>query len=110
MRFEWDENKNRHNLRKHGIRFQTAALVFEDRNVVVFLDESSEAEERWIAVGRLSLSAVVILVVHTVCESGNEEVIRIISARLATKAEMRIYEEAHESTEEGYRNPRSKKR
>ena len=110
MRFEWDENKNQHNLRKHGIRFQTATLVFEDQNAVVFIDDSSEDEERWITVGRLGLSALVVLVVHTVREKGHEEVIRIISARLATKMEKRIYEEADESTEEGYRNARSKKR
>src|SRR5947209_20580763 len=85
---EWDESKNRHNLRKHGIRFQTTALVFEDQNAGAFLDDRSED------VGKLAVSAVVVLVVHTVRESGYEEVVRMISARLAAKAEWKMYEEA----------------
>jgi uncharacterized DUF497 family protein len=48
MRFEWDEARNQRNVLKHGIRFETAILVFDDPNALTERDESSEEEERWI--------------------------------------------------------------
>jgi uncharacterized protein (DUF4415 family) len=51
MRFEWDEQKNRPNLRKHDIRFETAILVFDDPYVLTQRDFTSEDEERWITIG-----------------------------------------------------------
>jgi uncharacterized DUF497 family protein len=52
MRFEWDEQKNRRNRRKHGVGFETAALVFDDPYALTQRESSDENEERWITVGR----------------------------------------------------------
>jgi len=51
MRFEWDEHKNRQNLRKHDVRFETAVLVFDDPYAITKRDQAFEDEERWITVG-----------------------------------------------------------
>jgi hypothetical protein len=53
MRFEWDEQKNRQNLRKHDVRFETAMLVFDDPYALTQRDFASEDEERWITVGAI---------------------------------------------------------
>jgi len=50
MRFIWDENKNRQNLRKHDVRFETAVLVFDDPYAITQRDATFEDEERWITV------------------------------------------------------------
>jgi hypothetical protein len=93
MRFEWDDEKNRINQRKHGgLAFETAALVFNDPLVIFRKDRIVEGEQRWHAIG--SALDPVLLVVH-VCrvEDTNDEEgsIRIISAREANKRERRIY-------------------
>jgi uncharacterized DUF497 family protein len=51
MRFEWDEQKNRRNLHKHDVRFETAVLVFDDPYAITQRDVTFEDEERWITVG-----------------------------------------------------------
>ena len=92
MRFEWDLEKNRRNQAKHdGLDFETAARVFNDRNLILAKDRVVEGEQRWHAIG--SVSGAVLLVVHTCYEDGEngEEVIRIISAREADQRERRIY-------------------
>ena len=91
MRFEWDEDKNRTNLAKHGISFEAATWVFEDPFRVSVLDQS-ENEERWRTVGSAG-GVVLLLVVHTTSDQDGQEVIRIISARKATAAERKRYEE-----------------
>ena len=53
MRFEWDENKNRLNLRKHGVRLETAVLVFDDPYAITQRDRTFDDEERWITVGTI---------------------------------------------------------
>jgi Ribonuclease toxin, BrnT, of type II toxin-antitoxin system len=53
MRFEWDEQKNRQNLRKHDVRFETAMLVFDDPYGLTQRDFTFEDEERWITVGAI---------------------------------------------------------
>jgi uncharacterized protein len=99
MRYEWDERKNRQNQRKHdGISFELAALVFEDEACLVGKDLVDEAgEQRWIALGAVSIEArtkAVLVVVHLYRESRDgEEIIRIISARRAEKHECRRYQE-----------------
>src|SRR5277367_2013599 len=98
MRFEWDDEKNRLNLRKHDVRFETAVLVFDDPYAITQRDESVEDEERWITVGVIG-PASVLFVVHAAYERDDEEVIRIISARAADSGERRAYEEAHKVTE-----------
>src|SRR5580700_7074395 len=96
MRFEWDEGKNRRNLAKHHISFETAQLVFEDRRVHVQEDRVVAGEERWQALGLIG-GIVVVLVVHTYREEDGEEVIRIISARKAAAPERRAYDAGNES-------------
>jgi uncharacterized DUF497 family protein len=95
MRFELDENKSRHNLRKHGVRFETAVLVFDDPCAITQRDLNIDHEERWLTLGAIGAGSI-LLVVHTYHEKQNEEVIRIISARAAGSHERGAYEEAHE--------------
>jgi len=94
MRFIWDEHKNRNNLRKHGISFDTAARVFLDPLHISRQDRVVEGEERWQTIGRIN-GALLILVAYTVIDD-EEEMIRIISARKATRQERIEYEEAGE--------------
>ena len=93
MRFEWDDEKNRINQRKHGgLAFETAALVFNDPLTLFRKDRIVEGEQRWHAIG--SALGAVLLVVHVYRvedPSDEEENIRIISAREANKHERRIY-------------------
>ena len=85
MVFEWDEEKNLLNQRKHGISFETAAYVFADENYIEMYDfEHSISEDRYIAIGRVGD---VLFVVFT----ERKETIRLISARLATEAGRRLY-------------------
>ena len=64
MRFTWDENKNRQNLRKHDVRFETTVLVFDDSCAITQRDVTLEDEERWITVGAIGPGSI-LLVVHT---------------------------------------------
>ena len=76
---------------KHGVSFAEASTVFEDVNALVISDpEHSEDEERFIILG-FSLQANLLVVCH--CYRASESVIRIISARKATKNETRQYHE-----------------
>jgi uncharacterized DUF497 family protein len=94
--FDWDENKAKSNLRKHGVSFVEAVSIFEDQRLVTFPDEAhSQDEERLISIG-LSHSSRILLAVYTESSSeiiGTQEVIRIISCRKATPLEREIYEE-----------------
>jgi uncharacterized DUF497 family protein len=93
MRFVWDDRKNRTNKLKHGISFELARLVFEDPQAISLPDDF-EKEERWLTVGRVK-ELVALLVVHTLENEDDEEVIRIISARRATRHETKAYENQH---------------
>ena len=89
LSFEWDENKNRINQKKHGISFDEASSVFYDDLAILFDDpEHSQDEERFILLG-MSEAANVCIVCH--CYRASETVIRIISARRATKKEEERY-------------------
>jgi uncharacterized DUF497 family protein len=91
LRFEWDEKKNRGNRTKHGVWFEEAQSVFRDPNARLFHDpEHSEEEDRFILIG-VSATARPLVVVH--CYRESDSVIQIISARKATKKEVRFYEE-----------------
>ena len=90
MQFTWDERKNRANQRKHGISFETGAMVFDDPYQVSTQDRVIEGELRWQTIGMVK-GIQILLVAHTVSESDDEEVIRIISARKATPQERSIY-------------------
>ena len=88
MIFEWDDEKEKINIEKHGIDFSLAALVFEDENRIEIYDRiHSEAEDRYITIGSINGTVVIIMVVYT--ERG--DAVRLISARKATKQERRIY-------------------
>lgn len=89
MQFVWDENKNRANQKKHNIAFEEAKTVFYDDNARLIHDpEHSDSEERFILLG-LSSSLKLIIVVHAYKEK--DEIVRIISARKATKNESKYY-------------------
>ena len=102
MRFEWDDTKNRRNLPKHDVRFETAVLVFDDPRALTQRDESSSEEDRWITLGVIGPGAI-LLVVHTWTEKHSEEIIRIISARAAESYERKSYEEAQQGAKTRYR-------
>ena len=85
MKFEWDEDKNRLNLKKHGIDFETAILVLNDLQRIEIYDvEHSINEDRYNTIGMVND---VLFVVYT----ERKDNIRLISARLATETERSIY-------------------
>jgi len=89
LRFEWDENKNRENIRKHSIPFEEAQTVFLDENAIRFFDpDHSQDEDRFIMLG-MSFKLRVLVVCH--CYRKNDTVIRIVSARKADKHEAKNY-------------------
>ncbi len=87
--FEWDENKNIANQKKHGIGFEEASTAFLDQRAIQFDDpEHSDDETRFLLLG-MSSEVNVCLVCH--CYRESDSVIRIISARKATKKEEQRY-------------------
>nr|WP_207301182.1 BrnT family toxin [Aquabacterium lacunae] len=90
MKFEWDPPKAAANLKKHQVSFDEAKSVFYDEFAIQFFDEEhSSDEERFLMLG-MSSSAKLLIVCH--CEREHGEVIRIISARKATKRESAFYQ------------------
>ncbi|MDF0666076.1 MAG: BrnT family toxin [Nitrospira sp.] len=90
LRFEWDEAKNRSNMRKHGVSFEEAQTVFLDDHAIRFYDpDHSGDEDRFLMMG-LSVKLRLLIVCH--CYLENDGVIRIISARKATRSEATHYE------------------
>ncbi len=91
--FSWDDAKNDSNLRKHGVSFAAARLVFDDPLHVTRMDRIENGEQRWQTVG-LAAGVALVLVAHTWQEANSGvEQIRIISARRATKLERKVYEQ-----------------
>jgi len=89
--FEWDAAKAASNLKKHGISFDTALLVFSDPFVLTRPERIENGELRWQTLGRVG-GRLLLLVAHTIQEAGCREIIRIISAREANKQEKKRYE------------------
>lgn len=90
IKFEWDENKNTINKQKHKISFDEAKTVFFDEDALIIDDpEHSDEEERFIILG-FSAKANLLVVCH--CYRSSDSVIRIISARKATKTERKQYD------------------
>ncbi len=88
--FEWDNKKAESNIKKHGISFEEASTAFGDELSLVINDiEHSKHENRFILIGK-SIKNNTLVVVHL---EVNENIIRIISARKATKSEISTYEE-----------------
>ena len=83
--FEWDENKNHANMVKHGIRFSTAVKVFKDPNLLIREDEWHTDELRYNILGSIGK------ILFVVCMFKSDNIIRMISARLATKSEKERY-------------------
>lgn len=91
IKFEWDDNKAHINIEKHDVTFEEASTVFEDEEAVLFDDpEHSEEEERFLLLG-MSNRTKMLIVCH--CYRGEDDIIRIISARKATKKEAKQYSE-----------------
>lgn len=91
VQFEWDEQKNKANRKKHGIWFEEATPVFIDPGNRFFRDrDHSGSEDRFVVVGYNTNSSLLVVVYWY---RNQDEVIRIISARKATKKERRFYEE-----------------
>jgi uncharacterized DUF497 family protein len=91
--FVWDAFKARINARKHGVTFETARLVFDDPLALFEQDRIDGGEYRWRAIGSAN-GVAVLLVAHThVDHEDGDETIRLISARPATAAERRLYEQ-----------------
>lgn len=91
LRLEWDPAKGAANARKHGLTFEEAEGVFADEHALLIDDpDHSEAKERFVLLG-LSAKLRVLVVIH--CYREDDALIRIISARKATKPERRRYNE-----------------
>ena len=92
--FEWDPIKAKQNSLQHKVSFERAATVFRDVNQLSIFDEDhSDNEDRWLTLG-LDRNGILLVVVHTFRETNNLDVsIRIISARKATRREIKQYEE-----------------
>lgn len=86
MKFEWDETKQRQNLRKHGIDFIDAAQAFDGFILEIGLDPAHSHEERWIALGEIQ--GIVIRIVYTLPRG---DVIRLISVRKAKRHEREAF-------------------
>lgn len=89
MEFEWDERKNRINILKHGIDFADAIDVFNHPVLTAFDGREDYGEERWIALGWMKAIMAVVVYVERY-----GPVIRIVSARKATKHEVKRYEQS----------------
>jgi len=93
--FDWDPNKARTNLRKHGVSFRLATTVFRDPLALTILDdEHSEKEERWVTLGAAE-NGQYLVVIHTSQWLTSDQIkLRIISARIADRREVRDYQNA----------------
>ena len=96
IRFEWDEAKNLVNQRKHGVSFEDASEVFRDPLCVSLKDRIVDGEQRWQTYGEVD-GWLLMMVAHTVTEEEIHgmtiELIRIVSARHASRKERQRYED-----------------
>lgn len=88
MPFEWDEQKNQSNIRKHGLDFADAWEIFEGPVLTALDDREEYGEERWIGIGLLRSRVVVMVYTEP-----NNETVRIISLRKALTYERNRYEQ-----------------
>lgn len=91
IQFEWDTNKNISNIKKHQVSFEEAATVFYDDLAILFDDPMHSAEEERFLIIGTTFTSKICIVSH--CYRGKDDIIRIISARKATKAERDTYYE-----------------
>ncbi|EEH4119094.1 BrnT family toxin [Salmonella enterica subsp. enterica] len=91
MKLEWDADKAARNLKKHGVAFEDAALVFHDtQRLEIYDDRDGYGEDRWAIIGYVD--PVLLFVVYTV---RHEDTIRLISARKANEQERKKYRQAN---------------
>jgi len=87
--FEWDEAKNKANIKKHGVSFEEAESVFFDEYALLIADpDHSETEDRFVLLG-LSAKLQLLLVCH--CFEVDDGLIRVISCRKASRKEKPLY-------------------
>jgi uncharacterized DUF497 family protein len=92
MKFEWDSKKEQMNIKKRKVTFEQASYVFSDPFSLSMYDpDHSEDEDRYILIGK-SQNEVILTVVHTFRDSNGLEIVRVISARKATKKENKTYQ------------------
>ena len=89
MKFEWNEQKNLENIRRHGIDFQDVSDIFQYYMLIDLDDRYDYGEERWLGIGMLRNRLAVIVFTER-----DNDTIRIISARQANKYERQIYQRA----------------
>ena len=92
MRFEWDAAKARANLAKHRVSFELATRVWDDPLYEITFDGIVDGEERWIAIGVVR-GTTILVVVHTNPDPEDDQRVRIVSARRATSRERRDHEQ-----------------
>jgi uncharacterized DUF497 family protein len=92
IEFEWDQAKAKANKKKHGVSFEIACRVFADPFALVEQDRFVEGEYRWQTLGMVE-GYLLLLVAHTVRDENGSEIIRIISARRASRRERKRYEQ-----------------
>ena len=92
MLFTWDDNKERSNIRKHGVDFKAAARIFFDEDILIEYNSVDEytGEERWDAIGFFEGGIFFVVYVERITIDDND-IIRIISARYADKKEKKRY-------------------
>jgi uncharacterized DUF497 family protein len=92
IRFEWNERNAETNLRKHKVSFELAPRVFDDEFAQTELEGTEHGEARFRTTGQIG--GILIVVSHTYREEAGIEIIRIVSARKATRSERRHFEES----------------
>jgi len=92
--FEWDPRKAQENLRNHRVSFERASTVFRDPQAISLFDQDhSQEEDRWLTMG-IDRAGSVLILSHTFQQIDSDTCrVRIISARKATKSEIRQYQE-----------------
>ncbi len=94
IQFDWDESKAAANLRKHGVPFELAATVFKDPRLLTVADvEHSDIEDRWFSIGWAANGAMLSIAYLWSEPDPATTKVRLISARAATPAEIRRYQE-----------------
>ena len=85
MKFSWDKKKRKENIKKHGLDFADAGIVFSGVTITLEDDRNFYGEQRFVTIGMLQ--SIIVVIVHT--EDNND--IRVISMRKATKNEQKLY-------------------
>lgn len=93
MRIEWDPTKEEANRRRHGLSFSLAKLVLTNPLTVVVYDRFENGEHRWHAIG--FVDSRLFVVVHSYPDPDDDELVRVIGLRVATRRERALYDEGH---------------